>query len=38
MVGVVVVIIGGFVRLGQGHVGSFETGDFYDSYFSFAIN
>ena len=27
MVGVVVVIIGGFVRLGQGHVGRFETGD-----------
>jgi len=26
MVGVVVVIMGGFVRLGQGHVGSFETG------------
>ena len=26
MVGVVVVIIGGFVRLGQGHVGSFKTG------------
>ena len=26
MVGVVIVIIGGFVRLGQGHVKSFETG------------
>ena len=26
MVGVVIVIIGGFVRLGQGHVDSFKTG------------
>ena len=26
MVGVVIVIIGGFVRLGQGHVESFKTG------------
>ena len=26
MVGVVIIIIGGFVRLGQGHVDSFKTG------------
>ena len=26
MVGVVIIIIGGFVRLGQGHVESFKTG------------
>ena len=26
MVGVVIVIMGGFVRLGQGHVDSFKTG------------
>ena len=26
MIGVIIVIIGGFVRLGQGHIESFETG------------
>ena len=26
MVGVIIVIIGGFVRLGQGHTESFQTG------------
>ena len=26
MIGVIIVIVGGFVRLGQGHIQSFETG------------